>query len=431
MCCRYLRIYFKPVLVVLFLLIMSCKEESDSVPELIIDLPSSGSVFKVLDTICIKGTANDETGLVGLGFSLVDDALNFALSGFSLSLNGENTYLFDVEFPIHDVNLASGSYYVKVVAFNKSTSKQKYQEILLEAMPRKLEGAVIIRQQGTYDFVISEMDINMEMATLFQVDKGYSFSEIDSRYQQLYYFETNPAKMACFLLPWGDYLWDITPGFPDPLFTSVYIDDLIYVGSANGKVTGYSSEGIIKFNSMIGHDTIPENIIRLDEIIVTDNHLKTGSEHIIKQYYRASGSYIKRMVTEIDIIDFYYYGQAKLIFFGNDNTGLQIGTYDSGLNHMTTLFESAGFIIDACPGNGSEYIVATTDGIFRYPEGSNVMVPFLPDHDVFSVEYDNINKWLYMASENSIKVVNIYSGSLIFEKQYSESVKNMHLRYNK
>lgn len=409
-----------------------CKEQVESVPEISLFTPSENQIFQATDTIHITGSITDETGLVSVSYSLVDSDFVIAVAGSTFPADRQTQVDLDVRLPINNIELPSGAYYIKVVAYNESAAKQKFLKVFIEEMPRQLQDIIIIAEENPYSTVVSAMDMNFNLEGLFHIDHSVKFSGLNVRHQQMYLITDQPELLTCYTLSNHQVLWNDSPGYPYPVFTGLSVYDLIYVASGNGAIKAYNHEGIIKLSTQPRQDTVPENILLHGDILIADHRLLTSKEHVLIQYYLSSGVSFNRYVISLNTIAFYSVDFQRVILFGNtaENKGRILYYYpEEDIIQPLSQIEEALVCIEMI--EPTKFFIVTESGIYTYQTGTSSIIPFFVEEGIETIKYDPINQYVFLAKNQLIRTV-IYPGATDFgEMSIDNTIKALHLRYNK
>ncbi|MGL4596252.1 MAG: hypothetical protein ACRCYO_01915, partial [Bacteroidia bacterium] len=145
-------------------LLFACKPDDDTeYPSAVILHPTPSQVFHVGDTMRVHVKISDNQRLEQAKFQVVDANSIPAMVAVPYTLNGRETEL-DFLYPIDDIRLTSGLYYLKVEMSDGTNTSQKYQPIQIIETPRVRRGL----------FAVTHPQINT--VNIYQVDTAWNTS---------------------------------------------------------------------------------------------------------------------------------------------------------------------------------------------------------------------------------------------------------------
>ncbi len=420
------------LLITLIILILACKEESETIPIVNIMKPFDGQEFNVLDTIVVSGTANDDKGINKISISLTDNNLVNLLPPVTINVNNKEKVVFNELYPVDDIQLSSGYYYIVITAKDNFATARKYRSIRLREVPLELEKIIAVTQPNEKNTEINEFDLLLNKKKLLHINCPCFLSDISSKYHQLYFISDNdPEHLYCYNMNDLSIEWESEPGIPFPYYSALYTNELVYAGTENGTLYGYNQSGTVRYSIVAKEDTIPENIVLCGNYIVTDNRLTLGQEHYIVIYHCNTGAYMKRKLIDFDIVYFIPINNNCLFVLGNKHNGIVAGKYYLSENYFEHLSQNTGKAIDVDSVSKDELVVATNNGIYSYQTNNGnfnqLPISYFPKY----IEYDEIYNILVCGNENTLKIYSYSNNSKLADVYLNAQLKNIHLLYNK
>ena len=124
------------IISLLIIIITSCKKEVNSDPQIVIISPTENQQFNVLDTIQVKCIVCDDNGIENIKTVLVNESLIPVLNPVNYYPQTENKNIdLEILYPLDDIHLESGKYFILVRAFDGTHFKNKYVSINLDEVP--------------------------------------------------------------------------------------------------------------------------------------------------------------------------------------------------------------------------------------------------------------------------------------------------------
>jgi hypothetical protein len=90
-----------------------------------------------------------------------------------------------------------------------------------------------------------------------------------------------------------------------------------------------------------------------------------------------------------------------------------------------------GLIREAVQMSSAVFLISHDDGIYSYNLDSKTVSPFIPGLEANAMVYDVVDKLLYVAVDNSIKIFNDAGMEGDDEIILPYTLLNLHLQYNK
>ncbi|HSG68681.1 MAG TPA: hypothetical protein VK994_08240 [Bacteroidales bacterium] len=407
------------------------KDDSGSSPVIEIYTPSSNAAFLVTDTIRVSGKAMHDRELGTVSF-VIRNNMNVAVSVPRYFFPNANEFNFDFNYLINAPGLETGNYNLHISASDGMVSSSEYLPLQLKGVDRYFQQTLALCRPSilkTYVYAISD---DWQAHSIMSLDYGFIDSEITSSQRKLKLIKPQPSSLLVYDL--DDLVEDqwLAASPPYPLFNDIYTtDDLTYVATENGDVKGVNQYGQVQFVTSQSMDTIPQLLHSHDNLLISFNKRRSGADRLIMQYYRTSG--VLRMFANVnfDIIRIFSADEDLCILFTEENHFCSLYTYHVEDNYIELLaVMPAGEIRDAVKINANEYLIAHSEGIYRYNYVTGYISFWQPDKDIDHMAYDYTRSLLYCSEGNVIRVFNVNDASLVKEISLPYPVYALHIQYN-
>lgn len=411
----------------------SCKKDDPvSVPQIIIYSPADNSEFNVLDTIRITGEIYDQTGIISVSFSLDDANFVNVLPGFSRQTDKLKKYSFNVLFPLDDIRIKSGYYYLKIVASNAEELKRKYVKIYLNQQARQKKGIVLTTNAQNYSSILfSENSTDFEK--IYSLQGMIKNSICDSYNQQIYALVSNPDHILSYGITDSTLRWEEYPPGAYSKVTAFNYDELLYYGTEKGDIRGLSISGINKFSTEAKTDTIPENIIVAGDMLISDNRLKASPDNLIVVYYKTSGQEIKILNMNMDIQSFHKLSNNQVLFFANTVDYGISGYYVPEYNYFEEILRFSKTISRAEKADMGNYLLISDHSLYIYNSINHSLNEIFLEHNVTDLAFDEVSKEIVLiTTDNRILNVQYPAGNIISvsEALTNELITDVNILYN-
>ena len=415
-------------------MITSCKKEVDSDPQIVIISPTENQQFNVLDTIQVKCIVCDDNGIENIKTVLVNESLIPVLNPVNYYPQTENKNIdLEILYPVDDIHLESGKYFILVRAFDGTNFKNKYVSINLDEVPKELEKLIVLTKPDNFTTNVFSVNPVFEIEEMFVIDGDYISSDISSKYRQIYFTGNIPCKLFVFDLAENELDWWVDAYMPYPVFSNVYYyDATVYTSSENGNITGYNNVGIVNLSTDFNTDSIPTKLLIHGDFILSDLKLRTGPQRLIATYYLVSGIKKQQIITNFKVIDFYSVDDNNIIVFAEQNNTGKIFIYNVTENYISEpVFIFNDEIISTAIINKSNFLVGTNNTILLFDLSNYSTTSVIKGITASQLEYDELNEIIFATDMNNINFFQYPSGDLIKCVNTQDTILNIHLLYNK
>ena len=421
------------IFILLLSLLLSCNKETDTQHPVITYIsPYELQEFEVLDNIPVIADISDDNIIENVKVDLVNNVFYPILPAVFLYPKTASYHL-DIEYPIDDVYLESGEYYIHIRAEDGTNNKNQYQLIWINGIPRQFEKVIVLTQSNFNEIKVSEIDKSDNFSFLFDINGDYSGSGTNSRYQQLYIAGKDLINLNTFdLLSLElDWLKETFPPVPMHNDECLYFDEELYISFHTNYIYGYRYNGSQMFNTSVENDKTPSRLTKFNEFLLIDLQSKTGGITYMATYYLATGAEKQRLATNYKVVDFFKIDNNNVLIAGNSLGEGVLKLYDPYLNIETHLLPVPGKIACIEKLTDNNFIIGTDNNILLYDHNLSILTSILPGKVAYRIRFDETENNIYTVSPKLIEKIKY--PQMLFQKSYPipDSIFNIHLLYNK
>lgn len=421
---------------VVFSFLVSCKKQDTVAPEVEIILPTSNQVFSVGDTVLISAKVSDNEVIKQIQLVIVNENRIPVLSNIIVQAS-TNPYSFQMPYPIDNIYLEDGKYYVLVKVMDEENVKNKYCEIYINEIPKELKEVILVSKSGV-DIAVYSVDTAFHSIAWTPIYMDYAASVVDSRNQQLIIAGNITDDIVAYDISSQTTNWtiDAVPNPPFPFCTnmnlqnqeimlSLYYNRQFKTYNTSGNLTKSATIDIPNFYPVYAYKTNDYYFLFIKGI---------SGGNAIELYYPLSLVSHNSLFVSYDILEMFEYDNDNVFCFGNTTAGQGVMEIYKISNNNTWIPHSipTGKIFNVAEIDNGEFLIAHTDGIYRYTYYNNSLVKIL-SVSPRQIEYDEINDVFYVVDSIGYltSYMNMSPPTQINQVLCPDSVLDMHLLYNK
>lgn len=426
----FIVIFFLSLLLVAF----SCKKVTDEMdPIIIIENPTENETYNMPDTILIKASVSDDEKIESIHIVVTDEFLNPSFGAYSYPPQGNPTEIYD-QMVIDDFQLSSGTYYLKIRAFDGVNGKNEFRKIYINEVPRELMDIIVIT-----DYVggckVNGINSDFTISKLFNTDITYVCSEMNSWDQQLYIAGKYYDGVNAFDLKKNEKEWTMD-GMnipPLPYYKNLYYENrLLFISNSEGDIRAYNYNQVNIASVSLTQNLIPGCCCVDDDYIVTEAMEISGTKTYLQSFYISSGSFFYERLINMDVVAIYDRGYNRMFVVANASGDAGIFIYnirENLLDEIKTISNKE--IIAAVNIDANNLLLAFNDGVHLYNYSFNSLTLFAANDNVKQIRFDELANILYIAESNKVLSYSYPQGSFINEVAIQDEILNIHLHYNK
>lgn len=384
------------ILILVFLLISSCRKNDDVSPTISVSSPDNMSTVAYGDIITVSGSASDDQSLKSIKIELLYDNLVSTDFSFEITVNNK-TYDFTKSFELDDRHMGSGTYLLKVSAIDRAGNrKSEFIELNYGELPKELQGIALINKPSSSIYDLYYYDFST--TSYIQSFTGDFQSLLADSYNLLIWMSGGSAgDLVTYDLENNVINWLKAPQVSFyPYYNELYqmpSDHNIAVVKGNNTAVTMDKDGIVNrtysLNSSAQGGEIFEhrNYILIEEIVNNDHYLST--------YIKSTGSKVSQLLFNEDIIaiDKRDSDEIFIITSENNNCHLYLCDYLTGSVYDPHSIDP-GTLYDFCVIDSDEVILAHSNGLMRFTVSNNSMVTIASDVAA-QLEYESLSGTIY------------------------------------
>lgn len=413
----------------------SCRKDSRDItpPEILIFAPVSSASHQIPYSVTIDAEVSDETQIQSVSVQVVD--ANMTSIGVGATINvPSNSFRFTETLLIDNVNLSTGTYYVKIKVSDGTNEKTRYAQLNLIEIPLQLK-EILIAETPTSSVV----EINRLNGTVFEnflsVNNSFNGMEISDRFQQI-----------AIAGSWGDPLMVYNtsslllnyslPGstlYPTEFFNQIYYSansNRLLTAHNNGYLFGYDQTGGRTFSLYTFANFTVNDVLETDNYMITE--IQSTSSRLFVIYYKSTGIIKYSQAFSYSTVRIFDRGNNELMLFVNDGTQGRLLTYDIVSNIFSEPYSlPAATITDVEQASTNSYFLAMNGYLLRYDYNVNNLIYLSTSANPTDIAYEKLTSSVYSAEGNLLKIYNGGNGALINTIATVTMIKAVKLLYNK
>lgn len=419
----------------LIVLLLSCRKDKDAItPVIIISSPSENQLYNALDTIQIIATVEDEAALEQIEITVCDDNKVPVLATVTVIPQDKKVTL-QVPYALNDINLASGTYYIRIKAYDGTNTTSKYRGIQVSAVPHELKYIYIISLPNSTTVRLQRKVISGNLESLSDINGDFSATASSSKFQLVATCGRIYGDMNVYDVSSGTLQWSI-PVISDPPFPYfegiTQYNHIFYCLFYDGFIKGFNNAGTQVFNATSSSGTYPTAVYANIDYLFADHGCYSGSDRLFSVYYLCSGTLKQNLSTDYIITNIFQKDDDNLFLFGNRNGQGIIRLFSiSGNGTWEPHTLPAGMINDAVQINENNYIIAHESGLYKYQYNMNSLTSYVSSVNAGKIKYDDVNSEIYAAQDNIINIYDYTSHALMSSIIVTDSIVGFELLYNK
>jgi hypothetical protein len=419
------------LVLILFFGGLSCKKGEAEKPVLTLSAPASGKQFKVLDTLLVKGVARDVVGITSIEIQLVDADGNPCSSRVQEQASDKEVP-FSIRLPLDKTWLPSGNYQVEVVARNAAGFTRKWIGVLVQEIPRALDGAWVVT--GTAQAFQVQRFINQGLAPPVFSGSGKwlsaRFYPKEGVWMQASNSPLGQGLVEAFeVKPQWRKLWSRT--FPQAIRSAVSTDALLLLGFDNSKVIGLKPDGITGVSTSSLLDGYQAQALISAPFGGVAALAQASPPYTITGFRIPSGQRLAS--TTVAQLPTFWVSQSanKAYWISGDGNIETLSLFDCNSLLLQPIVELPGISKSAAATNQGDLAIAFSDAFWVYRTNTQVLAPFAALPAATRVRHEDLLGQFWVASPAGIHLVSFPQGAIIGPFSAGINVLDFVFQYNK
>ena len=420
----------------MFILLVACSKDEDVLrPTIEISIPSENSSFTVNDDINVVFTVSDDQNVVKVELKLVDLDLTPIMAPVGKDIGNAEANV-NMIYPLDDLNLASGQYYLRITAFDGTNEAKKYVKLNITGLPFEKVGVVYVSSSlPSENYTVNFLDDVNQTWNIATINDDYLASSVNSSNQSVTLLSQYSGDLLSLSVPDGAQLWSHsnTTIAIIPYFDALNSYSLDYVSFRTGEIRGYDGDGTLDFFATASSGYYSRYFYESSELLITQERLINGSDRYINAYYIISGAQKQRKIFNNDVVQMFYFDQDNIVVFCNNDAGqAQVYFYNLLYNDDWQIIDlPTGRLIDVVNVGEKEWCLGYENQTYWYRYDFSSITNFMADLDLKALEYDDLNNQLIVGTSTQITTYNFPLGDVVSIVGTQSELLDFHVLYNR
>ncbi len=425
--------YFYIYLFVCIIAYSCSKDEDTTVPQITINEPYEFMNFNVLDTVQIRANIYDDKILKSIEIEIVNTNYLPISNKFIIQPNTNDIFIYE-EIAIDDIHIKSGTYYLKIRAFDGTNEKHLFRAINITGTQRKFKGIITINKNNETSYSVFSIDSTQKQ--LFTYDRVFNFSAINHDFQQLYLCGRINGKLNAYNLIDNSLSWEIEADNnpPTPSFENLYFsNNTLYLSGYQSYITGFNRFSSIVYTSATTNNYYPIKTLKTDNLLIVEEKNKTSEIRTLSLYYTPTGSLKNSTYLSFSINSMFVKDQNEIILFGNNQQN-QAVLFWFDIDNQTFYSPHSlpkEFMNDVVKIDQNNYLIATNSNIYWYQLQNNSLSSLINNINAKHIDYEDISQTIIITSNNKLFYYNFPSAIKTGETIMQTQIIDFQLNYNK
>jgi hypothetical protein len=400
---------FISLLLLTAMAIWSCrKQEAYNSADVELYSPEENALLQLPDTLLVEFTIKTDKHVDFAAISIVNK--NFTpLFGTTYIQNPPVDEMISKTIIISALqHTEDAPYYVLVSVTSGEDTDHNYFSIRLTNRPLNYKGFYAFFKSAVHETTIDFYDQQMERSSFAVTSGDYQDSDISGFYERLYLTTRTPAQLTAYDLFDGQAAWEAEPLLPYPDFADICAgNNRAYAAMGNGQIAGYAGlNGQQQYVTDRLADSVPEQIIVLDEYLVSSYRSRLNGRKSLVSFYTATGVKKHQYPVDIGVVSFFRHEEPdKTFVFGNRNGEGAVAVFAPLENNLGAWHWFHFGRVDAvCPTGDEDFVVLSGRNLYSYDHYMH-QERFLKSFEdsVFSVQYEKVTNSLFLLFPDKIR----------------------------
>ncbi len=387
------------ILLIPCLLLIACKKDSDDeAPTVTITAPLDGLTIIMPDTIAVAATAQDNEQLEILNFGLVDENLNWVGERIFIS-DPSNPSSFNIALPVTDLDIASGTHFVEVLAGDGTNDEREFVEVNVIAIPRTYLGTAFKYPLGGA-MVVGFQDVSGELTDL--ASDGDIFYAGDGRNGAAYVYYTGLNLLVSEDIDSGEMIW----GSSEAVQAGESVVDMIYdpmvrriyLLTDEPQIYAYSYLGSSFGNFEVDADYEVISFMESGEDIWLLSNSTTG--HRLSRIFKSSGLEIEHFTLPYEPLRMAMFSPQDIVLVDTEG---EVHLLDTQTGSQFGIPSAAGGDVNALVAvNGRAYF-SSGQGVYRFDPSSAQVPQVHASNSITGMTYDEVGQRMIIADGSELR----------------------------
>lgn len=415
---------------------VGCRKATDTIaPVISLIAPVEFNNYNVYDHVEVRGTITDETKLVSVVLSILDENFRSVTEKKALQPKDNTLTLTYQDIQILNRHIIGGKHYLKIEAFDGVNTTSQFVEISINELPLQLEHLFLVSAPNAATTQWDELTGNTTVPfKTFQSE--YGEAAVSSYHQYLVQAGSDLGDLETYALHTNTPIWVVeNPGVQNEnYFTSLQVlaDGNLYVGLKEGILKGYRPGGSVFYtaNSPVGY--VPDFAYQYGEHVLIDQHAKVGTATQLTVHDANTGFLEQSFTWSRDIVSIEPRTNSEVFVLSNEGGQGYLQIYNLDFNNFwePNTFPP-GEVYASYALSDDQLIISHETGLYRYTYSINSMLPIASGTQFTEMKYDADNNLLWCVQDDVLQSYTLNGSPTGFSYQHSRSIKSILLLYNK
>ncbi len=417
-----------------FIFIISCKKEDTQSPEIDFFKPTENQVFNFNDTITINAKVTDDKKIGSISIAIYDLQNNIVSNQISIQPEDKLINIL-TEIIINNREVETGYHYLNIKASDGYNTKTKNLSIYIKGFEKKFLGLHII-QNNNNSTKISFIDTSLTIFNLLTISGDYSCSEIVSKYNILFIAGAKTGNLSAIDLIDNSIIWTLPNQMNNTVWFRkiLFYNNLLHISTNSSNIDTYNIKGQKNISYFIQENNICYNFYISENRILFATNSKYGSYDKLFQYYFNSNMVVTSQNIFYKIVDWSNYENENIyIFANNSNNNGVILLYNYNNSIFTELYLlNNEKIYSVSKIYNKNYLILTNKKVYWFNNsGMLSMASIITISEAQELLFETMNQIIFIVKENKIYNYSFPEGILRDTYQMNDTIKKIHLYYNK
>ncbi len=417
--------FLSVALIAVFVFLNACrKEDKTGMLRVTIFEPTENSTFVSPGWFHVHIIVEAEQPLRAVQLNITNDDFIPIFGHVSFQPAG-NTFekAFDFQIEKKSVN-PDASYYFHVLAQGFNGTKNKYQKIRLTNTPVHFKGALLFTENSNGHTTVL-LYKNQTDTLLMQRSGKHLQSEYSMDKGAFYLLQSQAPMLSAYAFGNLHLQWNYSSETTESLsvLTIDPKENTIYSGLSGGSVYGFNmNTGVVVFTAPFMHDTVPQHLAVTKDFLFGEFKTRLKNHKVWISFYKKSGVILHRQpASDSTVMIFPDDVENAVSLVRNRNNGAYFVQYDVSTNTVLSTRKIAeGRALAVCKTDEGTYLLATSNGLFRFNKDFIETVNCTPQTPILSMAYDSLNNTLFLMEKHRLTKWEWPKCKLV-EEQYSQA----------
>ncbi len=424
------------VLAILLTAFYSCNSDDDvEFPVIEFSSPVAGSHYSVPDSIKVKAVITDNNNIEWMKLDLVDKNQKPVGKTFPINDINKTSFSLNEYYPVKDIHLSSGKYYIQISASDGNNIKHGQQHVYINEAERVLQNFMVITRSNPDQVSVYNLDSNGSYHTIMTRATDY----LDSRYlsgsKTLVICGTSIYNLQAYGGEKYEKLWEVSvvANPPEPYFTALSaFENETLLGFYQGEAAVYNHNGNRIKTFFMQNQRFPYRLLKHDDYLISaERSISNNDRFLVSYFYNGSSIYRKQFI-DFAVQDMFTDSRDMIIIFANKANEAGIWQYN-----LTTanLWDAKDFpedqIISSCKVAAGEYLASGNNNIYRYQEATNSLTTWKSALKADLMSYEDLTNSVLAVEGNTLYFYDFPLPNLKMQVNFPEEILAVHPVYNK